>query len=618
MTSDRPEDIPKHLQQELLKNLQVQGNLTTGDITQIGSQFVLNLDKSPIPTGIPQNLPRSGVSNFVGREEALATLHQQLQHRERVAISAIAGMGGVGKTELALQYAYLHWQQQTYPGGVCWLMARELDLGTQLVAFARGQLQLHPPEDLDLPSQVAFCWRHWLPGEVLVVLDDVTDYQEVKPYLPPVEPRFKVLITTRVQLGAPIVRLDLDVLTKEAALSLLKSLVGDERVEAELEVAENLCEWLGYLPLGLELVGRYLALEEDLFLAEMLSLLEQERLRQEALVEAQPEMTAHLGVAAAFELSWKRLNANPQALGCLLSLFALAPIPWPLVESAATLIAAKDLQKARRSLVQFNLIKRTQKYTYQLHQLIREFFSTKREQSAEADNLKRGFCQAMVTVARQISDAPTRKEIVAVSLDIPHLAEAATVQQDWLRDDLANLYSEQGKYEQAEPLYVQILELRRRILSETHPYVATSLNNLACCYSDQEKYGEAEQIYIQALELNKQLLGETHPDVAICLNNLAFLYSSQGKYEQAESLYIQALELSKRLLGETHPDVAICLNNLALLYSSQGRYDQAEQLYVQAWEIAQRKLGANHPYTVGFCKNLQRLRDKRNFMRGDR
>jgi hypothetical protein len=61
----------------------------------------------------------------------------------------------------------------------------------------------------------------------------------------------------------------LDVLTKEAALALLKWLVRDEWVEAELEVAENLCEWLGYLPLGLELVGRYLALEEDLSLAEI-------------------------------------------------------------------------------------------------------------------------------------------------------------------------------------------------------------------------------------------------------------------------------------------------------------------------------------------------------------
>ncbi len=92
MTSDRPKDIPKHLQQELLKNIQVQGDLTTGHITQIGSQFVLNLDKSPKPTGIPQNLPRSGVSKFVGREEAIATLHQQLQQRERVAISATAGI----------------------------------------------------------------------------------------------------------------------------------------------------------------------------------------------------------------------------------------------------------------------------------------------------------------------------------------------------------------------------------------------------------------------------------------------------------------------------------------------------------------------------------------------
>ena len=177
MTSDRPKDIPNRLQQELLKNIQVQGNLTTGDINQMGSQFVLNLDKSAKPTGIHQNLPRSGVSNFVGREEAIATLHQQLRHSDQI--------------ELALQYAHLHWQQQNYPGGVCWLMARELALGTQIIAFDRVDLQLHPPENLDLPSQGAFCWQHWLPGEVLVVLDDVTDYQSAKPYLPPVEPRLK-------------------------------------------------------------------------------------------------------------------------------------------------------------------------------------------------------------------------------------------------------------------------------------------------------------------------------------------------------------------------------------------------------------------------------------------
>ncbi|WP_139240833.1 tetratricopeptide repeat protein, partial [Geitlerinema sp. PCC 9228] len=68
-------------------------------------------------------------------------------------------------------------------------------------------------------------------------------------------------------------------------------------------------------------------------------------------------------------------------------------------------------------------------------------------------------------------------------------------------------------------------------------------------------------LYRQALEMRKRLLGEPHPDVASSLNNLAFLYQSQGRYEEAEPLYRQALEMFKRLLGEQHPDVATSLNN---------------------------------------------------------
>jgi tetratricopeptide (TPR) repeat protein len=481
------------------------------------------------------------------------------------------------------------------------------------------------------------------------VLDDVTDYQEVKPYLPPVEPRFKVLITTRVQLGAPIVRLDLDVLTKEAALALLKSFIGDERVEAELEVAENLCEWLGYLPLGLELVGRYLALEEDLSLAEIQQQLAQARLEDEALVEAQLEMTARLGVAAAFELSWKRLDENVQVLGYLLSLFALSPIPWSLVESAATGKDIKDLQKARRALVQFNLIKRTDKDTYQLHQLIREFFSAKREQSADADDLKRGFCQAMVAVTKEISQAPTLEQLAAVNSAIPHLAEAATAQQDWLRDEdlirpfvgLGSFYTGQGAYDLAEPWFEQCLFLTRTRLGEEHPYtrgslnnlaelyhaqgrysdaeplhlqaldlsdepwdVAISLNNLAKLYKYQGRYSDAEFFYIQALALWERLAGQEHPHFALGLSNLAELYRHQGRYREAERLLVQALELRQHLLGEQHLDVATNLNNLAACYCEQGRYSEAEPLYLQALELWKRLLGEEHPNVATSLNNF--------------
>jgi len=140
---------------------------------------------------------------FVGRTEAIEQLDQMLQHGDRVAVSAIAGMGGMGKTELALQYALAY--RQRYPAGICWLQARAVEVGTQLVRFAQSQLSLNPPDTFELLDQVKYCWRNWRSGDALLIFDDVTDYDTIEPYLPPLtETRFKVLLTTRLRLGKSV------------------------------------------------------------------------------------------------------------------------------------------------------------------------------------------------------------------------------------------------------------------------------------------------------------------------------------------------------------------------------------------------------------------------------
>ena len=177
-------------------------------------------------------------------------------------------------------------------------------------------------------------------------------------------------------------------------------------------------------------------------------------------------------------------------------------------------------------------------------------------------------------------------------------------------NNLAALYVSQGRYEEAEPLYLQALELRRSLLGENHPDVAGSLNNLAGLYELQGRYEEAEPLYLQALELLRSLLGENHPDVAGSLNNLAYLYQSQGRYEEAEPLFLQALQLWRSLLGENHPNVATSLNNLASLYNSQGRYEEAEPLYSRVLAILKQTLGANHSNTRMVRENLEVLRQE--------
>ncbi len=595
-------------------NVRDQGTYVEGDYHYHEAQPI------PEPTGTPNNLPLSN-AQFVGRTTEIEALHQQLQQNVRIAISAIAGMGGIGKTELALQYALSHRSRGTYPGGLCWLQARDADVGAQVVSFARTRLGLNLPDGLDLVEQVGFCWQHWRQGEALIAFDDVVAYDQVQPFLPS-EPRFKLLFTTRQHFSA-VQELRLDVLSEDEAIQLLERLVGKERIQLQIDDAEALCSWLGYLPLGLELVGRYLEGKPDLTLVKMKERLESKSLEARALTQAEAGMTGDLGVAAAFELSWQELSESAQQLGCLLSLFALAPIPWELVESVVNELPddaivpsdVEELEDLRDGvLLKRHLLQRSGEGSYQLHQLIREFFSAKQEGSEAVDVMKRGYCRAMVEVARTIPETPTRDLIAAVAPSVPHLGEA-TVLSDWVNDEdlllpferLAWYWQGQGAYAQAQPWKEQCLAAVRDRLGEEHPDTASSLNDLAFLYYSQGRYEEAEPLYLKALEIDKRVLGEEHPDTAIRLNNLALLYDSQGRYEEAEPLYLQALEIRQRQLGQEHPNTAASLNNLALLYYSQERYEEAEPLYLQALDITRQQLGEDHPKTAIRLNNLALL-----------
>ncbi|MCA2722865.1 MAG: tetratricopeptide repeat protein [Microcystis sp. M048S1] len=107
----------------------------------------------------------------------------------------------------------------------------------------------------------------------------------------------------------------------------------------------------------------------------------------------------------------------------------------------------------------------------------------------------------------------------------------------------------------------------KRLLGNNHPLVASSLNNLAALYDSQGRYTEAEPLYLQALDLRKQLLGDNHPLVALSLNNLAYLYDSQGRYTEAEPLYLEAINIFRERLGENHPHTQTVYQNYLRMLS---------------------------------------------------
>lgn len=547
----------------------------------------INGESSALPSSYDTILHR-GVNPFVGRIHELGTLHQLLQNYDQVAI---AGIAGVGKTELAIQYAKANLQH--YTGGICWFLARS-DLGVQIVEFARSHFpNFTIPDKLTPTTQVQYCWQHWTPlqGEVLILIDNVANYPQIQPYLPPLSSRFKILITTGQQLDQPVQVLHLDVLTPPAALELLASRIGKYRVkdtrgkpfggiskqrrgkntaipplsQERQGVGEQLCELMGYLPLGVELVGRYLEQERNLSLGKIQSRLQKQGLTHQSAIELEDKSTGnlitHSSVVAVFELSWQRLTEEARDLGCLLSLFALAPIPWAQVESvvgqlylpgallgklldaSATDSHAKienliqslleNLKKDKNKLEQLHLLQCTGEESYQLHSLIRELFQEKLEDLELAKSIKDSFCQVMVAVARQIPDSPSRDLIEAVTPAIPHVVEAVTVLRGLISeedlivsfDGLAWFYQSQGFYDQAAPWREQSLSLTQTRLGSDHPDVATQLNNLAWIYYAQARYTEAEPLSIQALKICEQQLGSDHPLTIATRKNLETLHT---------------------------------------------------------------------------------------------
>lgn len=567
-------------------------------------EIVREVLRSFQPVGIPQNLPSNGTATFVGRDTDMAALHDQLQQSERVVIASIHGMGGIGKTELALQYALRHVAGKLYSGGVCWLRSRE-EIGTQIVSFARSQLGLQPPEDLELLEQVRWCWRNWQAGEVLAVFDDVQQYADVEAFLPPAgEPRFKVLMTTRLLKVAKLVQnFEIKVLDEASALNLLKAIVPDGRIDQDLETARQLCEWLGYLPLGLELVGQYLEHDEDIELSSededcpgLWQRLQKARLDAIALKETYSGMTATDGVAAAFELSWQQLDEAEQRLAALLSLFALAEIPWIHVQSCLPNLTVEELERLRnRKLLGLHLLQRTGKGMYQLHQLIREFFAAKRLQKKDTDELKTSFCRAMVITAERIPYSLTLSVVEEMTSAIPHIVEVATNLEPWLADSdviepfrrIGWFYKGQGAYGKALAWLEKCSEIVERRLGNNHSDLAYALNSLATVHEAQGHFSKAESLYLKSLEIWRQQSAVDPGEMAACMNNLAGLYSTQGQYVKAERLYIQSLNLDRQYYADTDPEIAKDLANLAELHRLQGRYAEAEDLLTKSLRIQQ-------------------------------
>jgi tetratricopeptide (TPR) repeat protein len=154
-----------------------------------------------------------------------------------------------------------------------------------------------------------------------------------------------------------------------------------------------------------------------------------------------------------------------------------------------------------------------------------------------------------------------------MSTEAKHNREGEALAKLTSVNNMANVLSSQGKYEQAEDKYRQALRLCEKMLGKEHPDTVISMNNLAEMLYRQGKYGQAEAIHRQALSVREATLGKEHPDTLTSINNLATVLRDQGKYEQAEEIHRQALGLYKTVLGKEYPLTLTSMNNLAIVLS---------------------------------------------------
>ncbi|MFH8881317.1 AfsR/SARP family transcriptional regulator [Streptomyces californicus] len=340
-------------------------------------------EPAPAPAPLrPAQLPAT-VPDFTGRSAFVTELGGRLATAEGsvMAVSAVAGIGGVGKTTLAVHVA--HQARPHFPDGQLYVDlqgagARAAEPETVLGSFLRalGTADAAIPDTLD---ERAALYRSTLDGRrVLVLLDNAHDAAQIRPLLPGT-PGCAALVTSRVRMvdlaGAHLV--DLDVMSPDEALQLFTRIVGAERVGAEREAALDVVAACGFLPLAIRIAASRLAARRTWTVSVLAAKLADERRRLDEL------QAGDLAVKATFELGYGQLEpAQARAF----RLLGLADGPDMSLAAAAALLdrdphAAEDLLEA---LVDTSLVESAAPGRYRYHDLVRLYARACAERDEEA------------------------------------------------------------------------------------------------------------------------------------------------------------------------------------------------------------------------------------------
>lgn len=574
---------------------------------------------------------RIGSNRFVGRVPDLWSVHDGLTAAAVTVISGarpgtdlvqVQGMGGIGKSMLAEEYALRF--GAAYPGGIVWLSASRTGTVTSdgREAEAEGAAGRHlfdlalrfglPVQGME-PAAIAAQVGRYLDGlgkPYLWIVDDLPSDANaaVLAHWTAPSTNGRTLITTR---GT---RLDgcgkihrLDVLTPEDAIRLLTSRQ-PPRNEAERVMAEEIVKELGRHALAVDVAGAALrAMSYAEFLKELRTPSADALALAEELAGELPN-GHHPGIAVTLLQSIERLRPEGKLVLQLASLLAPDPIPTGYIEAVLAEHAGDETAGRRAALLGIGaveaeaLLDRLGQEEVLVHILTAR---TMRRHAAAPEDLRAAAVRVMNWVMPEAADI---REHAALEPLIGHVraltesvADAETVT---LLGWLGMYEQERGAYGLAIVVRQRVLDAGRGLYGDEHPDTLTSMSNLAFTLWNQGDLAGARVIEEEVLAVRRRLLGDEHPDTLTSMNNLASTLWDQGNFVGAQELQERALAVRRRLLGGEHPDTLIAMGNLASTLLSQGDLPGARELQEQVLAVHRRVLGEEHPHTLTSINNL--------------
>jgi tetratricopeptide (TPR) repeat protein len=574
-----------------------------------------------------REFPRRNRS-FTGRDDILARIHRALQGGGAVAVTqpqesaqarqdpetaAVTGLGGIGKTQAAVEYCHRHAAGYRL---VWWVNADSPATLTEDFQGLAERLRLPEAEAQDQKKMLAAVRRHLEgSGGWLLVFDNADRHDDILPYLPQ-RGSGAVLITSRDR-GWPhgtARRLDLDLWSRAEATGYLARRLGRDDPGYG-----DLAAFLGDLPLAIEQAAAFMdATGRDA--AGYLALSENVKARM--LAEAAAPEEHRDGVWVTWEVSVEAAEAAHPAARDLLNLIAfLAPedIPRALFADHAAVLpgrlraAAEDglgIERAVAALARFSLIG-AEPDSLSVHRLVQTVTRARLPDPLPwADAAIALLQKAFPNVDPQPDDVRSWPACLRLR---PHAETALAQAEDMatapdptgrLLNQLALYIKSRAEYAAAKPLYERAIAIAQAALGPDDPEVAIRVNNLGSVLQARGDLPGARACFERALKIDEAALGPDHANKAILVNNLGGVLQAQGDLPGARACFERALTIDEAALGPDHPNVARDVNNLGLVLQAQGDLPGARACYERALTIDEAALGPDHPNVAIRVNNL--------------